>query len=133
VAPGAGKWHQDHPYKWRGHSHYWWGPSWGAYYGPWYHGPIFVPVEYPYPYPYLYPDYYTDDYQYEPPCDVWSIETWFDGQLVVAYWDPYIGGYYYFDANWGYIMLSDGSDINVCDANGIVPPLPPAVVDPTTP
>jgi hypothetical protein len=30
------------------------------------------------------------------------IRVWFDGFRVTAYWDPYMGGYYYYDPDFGY-------------------------------
>ena len=44
-------------------------------------------------------------------CDVWSIVTWFNGAEVTAYWDPYLGGYYYFDPEWGYTQVGDDSGV----------------------
>jgi hypothetical protein len=110
--PGADKLHSDRSWTWHGHRHFWWGLTWN-YFGPWYHGPEWVPGEYAYPYPYIYPDYYPDEQLYPAPCDVWSIITWFNGTQVTAYWDPYLGGYYYFDPAWGYTLV--GGDADVCN------------------
>jgi hypothetical protein len=52
---------------------------------------------YGYPYPYLFSDCYQGDWIYQPVNGRWFINVWFHDRLVTAYWDPYLGGYYYYD------------------------------------
>lgn len=98
--------------------HYWWGASW-AYFGPYYVGPAWDAAWGIYPYPYLFPQYYSEPFAYDPPCGVWSVDTWFDGAEVTAYWDPYLDGYYVFDPAWGYVQVP-------VDENSVCAVAPPA-------
>jgi hypothetical protein len=88
-----------------------WDPAWGVY-----------------PYPYLFPDYYPDPIVYDAPCGVWQIATWFNGDEVTAYWDPYLGGYYVYSPDWGYVQVAVDTD-DVCAA-GPAADAPPADVTP---
>jgi hypothetical protein len=51
---------------------------------------------YGYPYPYLFGDCYQGNWIYQPRNGSWFVNVWFNGRIVTAYWDPYLGGYYYY-------------------------------------
>src|SRR6185369_13696813 len=71
---------------------YGYGPNWGG--RDWRFGG--------YPYPYQYRDYYRGAWIYGTPQVGWSISIIFDGMYVNAYWDPYLGGYWYYHPAYGY-------------------------------
>jgi hypothetical protein len=114
--PAGGKksdalWHSG------GYGYYWYGRD-QHYFGQFYQGPLDWDVEQgAYPFPYLFPDYYPGDWQYSPPCGVWVIQTWFSGNLVTAYFDPYLGGYYTWLPSWGYVNVTP-TDEDVCAIAG---------------
>jgi hypothetical protein len=100
------------------------------FYGSHYRGGVFYPGRYAYPYPYLFPQYYdcyNDDpylmnscYPYPNPDNgLWSIQLWFDGQEIVAYWDPYEGGYWYDDEDLGgyYQVQEPGAPLSLDTGN----------------
>jgi hypothetical protein len=84
-----------------------------------YYGDHFVAIGiddwgvYGYPYPSLFSDCYQGDWIFPVPSRVrWSVRVRildYDGypEIVTAYWDPYLGGYYYFDPDMGYIEVLD--------------------------
>lgn len=111
-APQAGV-HDDRTRTWHGYNYRAYGPR-SNYYGSHYRGPRFVPSPYgyAYPYPYIYPDYYdsacfAQDGGYWPNPDMgeWSILVSFNGQELMAYWDPCEGGYWVYDDEWGYVQV----------------------------
>jgi hypothetical protein len=87
---------------------FYWGPRYG-FYGPYFRTGIIVNVglwgAYGYPYPCVFGDYYDGAWVYGAPGEVWSIAVDFDGMYVTAYWDPYMGGYWYYSPVYGYIQV----------------------------
>jgi hypothetical protein len=75
---------------------YGYGPYWGGF--AWGYGF--------YPYPCLYPNYYSGAWLYGTPTYGWSVTVLFDGVYVVAYWDPYQGGYWYYHQVYGYVLVA---------------------------
>jgi len=62
---------------------------------------------YGYPYPYLFSDCYDGDWLYpDPDQGEWELTVVVNHRLVTAYWDPYLGGYYYYDPYLGYIQVA---------------------------
>ena len=101
-----------------GYGYYWYGRD-QHYFGQFYQGPLDWDAGQgaAYPFPYLFPDYYPGDWLYSPPCGVWVIQTWFSGNMVTAYFDPYLGGYYTWLPDWGYVNVTP-TDEDVCAIGG---------------